>query len=205
MENPKTSHTEAVHHVGKYLSGTKDQGLILDPQDKSFECYVDADFCGTWDHDRAQDDRSTAVSRTGFLIKYAGCPIMWHSKLQTEIALSTTASEYVALSTALREVIPLMHMLLELFDQGMLEELHTPKIFCKLFEDNAGALEIAKTPKMRPRTKYLNTKYHHFRDYVTKGLIQLEPIGTKDQQADILTKQVTHELFNHFRKLIMGW
>jgi hypothetical protein len=35
----------------------------------------------------------------------------------------------------------------------------TPKIHCKVFEDNAGAIEIANVPKMRPRTKHLNIKY----------------------------------------------
>jgi len=38
----------------------------------------------------------------------------------------------------------------------------TPKIHCKVFEDNEGAIEIANVPKMRPRTKHLNIKYHHF-------------------------------------------
>jgi hypothetical protein len=28
----------------------------------------------------------------------------------------------------------------------------TPKVHCKVFEDNAGAIEIANVPKMRPRT-----------------------------------------------------
>ena len=35
----------------------------------------------------------------------------------------------------------------------------TPRIHCKVFEDNAGAIEIANVPKMRPRTKHLNIKY----------------------------------------------
>jgi len=33
----------------------------------------------------------------------------------------------------------------------------------KVFEDNLGALAIAKSTKIRPRTKYINTKYRHFR------------------------------------------
>jgi hypothetical protein len=42
-------------------------------------------------------------------------------------------------------------------------------VHCKVFEDNEGAIEIAKVPKMRPRTKHLNIKYHHFREEVRKG------------------------------------
>ena len=44
---------------------------------------------------------------------FACCPITWQSKLQTEIALSTTESEYIALSTAMREVIPFLNLLKE--------------------------------------------------------------------------------------------
>jgi hypothetical protein len=32
---------------------------------------------------------------------YAGCPLVWVSKLQIELALSTTEAEYIALSQAM--------------------------------------------------------------------------------------------------------
>lgn len=205
MDCPKQSHSDAVHRIGRYLMGTRNQGLILNPTDKSFEIYVDADFCGLFDKERAEFDRNTALSRTGFVVKYAGCPIIWQSKLQGEVAQSTTAAEYIALSMAIREALPIIYLLKEMHERKLLPELQTPKVHCKVFEDNSGALEIAKAPKMRPRTKYLNVKYHHFRDLVDKGLISIHPISTENQQADILTKAVRHDLFFKFRKLILGW
>ena len=36
----------------------------------------------------------------------------------------------------------------------------------KVYEDNAGAIEIAKEKKYRPRTKHLNCRLHHFRHRV---------------------------------------
>ena len=51
-------------------------------------------------------------SRTRYVIKYAGCPVKWFSRLQTEIALSTTEAEYIVLSTTAREVLPLREMLI---------------------------------------------------------------------------------------------
>jgi hypothetical protein len=80
-----------------------------------------------------------------------------------------------------------------------------PTVYCKVFEDNSGAIELAKVPKMRPRTKHINTKYHHFRKYVFDGKITVEHIGTNDQVADIFTKNLSEEKFIKFRKLIMGW
>ena len=55
---------------------------------------------------------------------------------------------------------------------------------CTVFEDNNGAVEIAKTPKMRPRTKHIAIKYHHFRTYFYKGDIQIVKIDTSEQEAD---------------------
>ena len=62
------------------------------------EIYVDADFTGNWGKEEAFNDRDTASSRHGYFIMYVGCPIVWKSQLQTEIALISTESEYMGLS-----------------------------------------------------------------------------------------------------------
>ena len=79
------------------------------------------------------------------------------------------------------------------------------KVYCKCFEDNSGALELAKTPKLRPRTKHINIIYHHFRDAVKNGIIEIFAIETKDQIADILTKPLNQNLFTKHRKRLMFW
>ena len=78
------------------------------------------------------------------------------SQLQTEIALSSTESEYTGLSYALREAIPIMQLIEEMSRNGIKVNHATPKIKCKVFEDNSGALEMARDYKYRPRTKHLN-------------------------------------------------
>jgi hypothetical protein len=75
---------------------TKDKGIICKPSDASLECYADADYAGNYDYD-STDDKASAPSRTGYVIKYAGMPIVWASKLQTECALSSTENEYISL------------------------------------------------------------------------------------------------------------
>ena len=100
--------------IGRYLLGTKDKGIHFTPDpNRGLECFVDADFAGSWNANDAQNPENV-LSRTGFVIMYAGCPIHWMSKLQTEIALSTTEAEYIALSQALRDVIPMMALLAEI-------------------------------------------------------------------------------------------
>jgi hypothetical protein len=78
-------------------------------------------------------------------------------------------------------------------------------VYCKVFEDNSGAFEMARSPKMRPRTKHLNIKYHHFPEEVDAGNITIHQVDTAEQWADIFTKPLGHLLFRKFRYKIMGW
>jgi histone deacetylase 1/2 len=201
--NPKMSHTEAVKNIVRYLKGTSDMGIILSPKEQSLECYADASFGGDWNRATAHSDPSTAKSRTGYFITYCGCPVTWASKLQTEIALSTTEAEYIALSTALREVIPLMEQIKEARENGFDFPFAPARVHCKVFEDNSGALEMAIAPKLRPRTKYINCKYHHFRAHVGKT-ITIHKVDTAKQVADGLTKPLDDASFIRFRTAVLG-
>ena len=200
----RSEHEQAVKKICRYLHATKDLGMTFRPDpSKGLECYVDADWAGNW-HEDFSDDPHCANSRTGYIITYAGCPIVWASKMQTLIALSTTEAEYIALSTALREVISLMHLLDELKKRNFPVIHKTPKVTCKVFEDNKSCLEIATNHKSRPRTKHLSVRLHHFRSYVVAGLIDIVHVSTVDQLADIFTKPLHEQPFVHLRNRIMG-
>jgi hypothetical protein len=75
---------------------------------KGLECYCDADFSGNWKKEFAPVNPITAKSRRGWIIFYAGCSVSWASKLQSQHALFTTEAKYLAMSQALRDVIPIM-------------------------------------------------------------------------------------------------
>ena len=184
---------------------TRDLGMVLRPlTNKSFDCYADAGFAGDFIKEYGEDP-SMAKSRTGYIIMYGGCPLKWSCKLQTEVALSTTEAEYIALSQALREVIPLVGLLKEMTEHGFDVGTVVPQIHCKAFEDNSGALIMANEHKSRPRTKHIAVKYHHFRHHVEVGDITIHPINTLDQPADIFTKPLDVLVFAKHRKTIIGW
>ena len=108
---PILLYEKAIKSLGRYLCHTKKEGIIYNPDtSKGLECYVDADFAGGWQQADA-DDPENVMSRTGMVIMYANCPIFWRSSLQTDISLSTAEAEYIALSSALRQVLPLMTMM----------------------------------------------------------------------------------------------
>jgi hypothetical protein len=92
------------------------------------------------------------------------------------------------MSQALHDAILIMNLLQEMREQIFKVICIEPCVYCKVFEDNAGALELARFPKLRPRTKHINVCYHHFCEHVQKRLIKIFPINTKNQIADTLTK-----------------
>lgn len=203
--DPKLSHEKAIKRICRYLKSTEDKGLIFKPDlTKGFECHVDADWAGNWNKDYATDP-SCSYSRTGYLITYAGCPIIWASKMQPLIALSTTEAEIIALSTALREVISMMELLKELQSRNIQIPFTQPKIRCRTFEDNSACIELANSPKLRPRTKHLSVRLFHFRSYVQNGDISVEYVNTKEQIADLFTKALPKEAFQYLRSKFMGW
>jgi hypothetical protein len=202
--NSKLSHERALKRIVRYLKGTKNKGIVLKPNpEEGIKCYVDADFAGGY-HDDTKDDPVSVYSRTGYVIFYFGCPVVFVSKLQSEISLSTVEAEYIALSQAMRDVIPFVDLVKEL-DEIIGNASPKVKLHCTLFEDNNGALELAKTPRYRPRTKHIAIKYHHFREHVKNGTVSIKAIDTKEQIADQFTKGLQSAIFKYLRFKLLGW
>ncbi|GFH59556.1 hypothetical protein CTEN210_16032 [Chaetoceros tenuissimus] len=190
--DPKRSHENAVKRIGRCLLGTQDKGIIFKPDINKLgqlECFVDADFAGNYTKEQSHDLNSVR-SKTGCVILYTGCPITWFSKLQTKISLSTTEAEYIALSTACRELLPMREMFNDLRNYLNILPL-IPNVKCTLFEDNVGAETLAKAPKMTPRTKHIAIKYHNFGEAVKSGVLKIERVDTKEQLTDIFMKATT--------------
>ena len=111
----------------------------------------------------------------------------------------------MGLSESIRIAI-MMGLLLEMKSFGILISKTMPTVFCKLFEDNAGTIHLAKVPQMQPRTRHINQKYHHFHEWVKSGLIEILPIDTLEQPADLMTKPLDLASFvKKHREAIMGW
>ena len=112
---------EALEYIEKYLKDHVDDGIQLTPvYNQGFHVYCDADFAGNRNRRYAMTDPATVKSRSGWIISYANCPIIWASKLQTQVALSTTEAEYItiALSQSLQDTIPLLELVNELHSYG---------------------------------------------------------------------------------------
>ena len=204
--NPKASHEKGLLRICAYLKGTQDKGLIFKPtfDNIAVDCYVDADFLGLFGTEDSHDPIS-AKSRTGYVITLANCPLLWVSKLQSEIALSTCESEFVALSQAFRSLVPTKRLLEETL-KGMNLNVHVHyKAKSTVFEDNAAALRLATTKKFTPRTRHMACKYFWFLEKVEQGLAEIVKIESEKNVADIFTKNLNQIAFERVRMLLCGW
>ena len=107
---PKHSHELALKRIGRYLKNTSSRGMIINlTRELTIDAYPDADFAGMYGHEKPTDP-ACAKSRSGFVIVFAGVPVLWQSKLQTQTALSTIEAKVIALGACVMELIPIMDM-----------------------------------------------------------------------------------------------
>ena len=193
--------------MGRYLKATRDRGLILNPSSNVYKLrfYPDADFSGMYEHE-IPTDPDCVKSRTGFVITFAGCPVYWESKFQTETVLSTMESEINSLDHSCRELLPIIDITKSL-GQAVGLPIGDRIMNFSIHEDNAGALILEKTltPKFTPLIKYYASKTIWFREEINKRGIKLINIDTVEEMGDIFTKVLPRETFEYLRKKIMGW
>ena len=202
----KRSHERAVKRIVRYLKGTETNGLIIKPtKSLQMDLYADADFAGLWNAEDANDPICTK-SRSGILITIGSVPLLWKSKLQTETALSTMESEYIALSHGMRELVAMRALFDELIVMMKLDDSSTTRL-SRVFEDNEACRKLASSsmPKMTPRSKHIAVKYHWFREYLDKLNVEILSIDTKEQLADIFTKGLVQKEFQSKRMMVCGW
>ena len=162
--------------IGHYLIGTRAKGIVMRPDHtKSFECWEDADFAGNWYEPWAAKDPMTAKSQPRWTIMYAGCHITWSSKLQTLMALSTMKAQYVVLSSALRDQIPIMQLMKEVINRRIDVKFAPPRVY-STFEDNGGAIKLVWLPKIRPHTN-ISTTTTTTSIHAPKAVTQRSPYG----------------------------
>ena len=208
---PKMSHAKAIKTIVRYLARSPDKGILVKP-DTTFnlKCWVDADFAGM--HGQEPVDNPDSVrSRYGHVMTFGGVPLVWKSQLIKEICLSTLHAEYVGMSSALRTLIPIRKMVIEILDFMQLPTNVKPQFHCTVFEDNQGAYLLATNQRITTRTKYFCVKHHFFWSHVfheernPDGYLVIVKCPTALMNADYLTKGLGRVLFEANRKRLQGW
>jgi hypothetical protein len=186
MEEPKHAHWKAMKRILRCIKGTVSLGLFYSESSEfKLKGYSDSDWCGD------VDDRK---STSGFVFYLGDTAFTWVSKKQPIVTLSTCEAEYVAASWCVCHAIWLRNLLCEL---GLPQSDAT-----KIRVDNKSAIELAKNPVHHERSKHIDVRFHFIREHVKKGDVQMDHVATRDQAADIFTKALPTELFNHGKTLL---
>ena len=154
--------------------------------------YVDADFAG---------DRLDAKSTSGgFLVLYGKntfFPLTWICKKQTAVSRSTTEAEVISLAHSLfAEALPTLQLWCQILGRDVTLEV---------LEDNEATIKIIRkggSAKLRhvSRTHKINlaSTYEQFQD----PCIKLEYVNTKEQVADVFTKAIPPQGWDHALRLM---
>ena len=187
MSKPSKDHWMGVKRVLRYLKGTLKYGLKFTAQEEKPELfgYSYADWAG---------DVDTRRSASGYVFQLGSGTVSWSSRKQQTVAKSSTEAEYVALSSATQEAVWLRRLMKDLGRQ-----MDAPTT---IYEDNQGAIELAKNAKFHNRTKHIDICHHFVRERVLSNEIRVIYCPSEDMVADIMTKGLPKCTFEKLRNLL---
>ncbi|OJT10145.1 Copia protein [Trametes pubescens] len=127
---------------------------------------------------------------SGYACLIDGGTVSWSSKCQELISLSTTESEYVAVTHAAKEALWLCSLIGQVF---------TPFIDpITLNSDNQSAITLAHDNQYHAHTKHIDIRYHFIHWVIKDKKIHLVYCPTEDMVADVLTKALPSPKVKHF-------
>jgi len=186
---PTEEHLIAVKHILRYLRGTSDQGITYNgptASDNTLVAFSDSSWA----------DAEKAKSTGGGVIMLNGGPIYWGSGVQSIVADSTAAAEYIQMHTISTEVLTCREMMQQLgFPQP-----NGTHIFC----DNDTSAGLARGEMTAKATRHLSVKYHAVKEREEEGSIRVTNIPGRCNLADTFTKALPQPVFTALNRIMMG-
>ena len=112
------------------------------------------------------------------------------SKPQEDIALSPQASEYFGLSDPCQAL---------LWHRQLLSDIGFSQERTIVWEDNIPAINLAYSPQITRKARYMFVRHHFVRSLVQQKLIKICHVDTKEQAADLLTHSLVPAQFKRHR------
>uniref|UniRef100_A0AAV1TG57 Polyprotein n=1 Tax=Peronospora matthiolae TaxID=2874970 RepID=A0AAV1TG57_9STRA len=150
----------AMSFVSRFMKNPQEEHWVAPRARIDFRGSSDADWAG---------DLTDRKSTSGYVFVLLGAPVSWGSKKQPSVLLSTSEAEYIALSLAVQEGKWIHRLLCEIMAAANEDG---PELMIR--EDNQSYIKTTKHPVNHGRAKHINIQYHHIRDEVKRGEVQLE-------------------------------
>ena len=165
MESPKGSHWKGGKRILRYVSGTKDLGIM----------YSTLEIFSTNSHNGGStDDRK---SKSGYTFHFGTGLVSWASKKHPIVTLSSAKSEYVAAIGAACQYVWIRTMLKYLS--------HNQQEPTTISFDNNSTISLSKNHVFHKKNKHIDKRHHFIRELVNNKEICLEFCRSKDQLVDI--------------------
>jgi hypothetical protein len=143
--------------------------------------YSDSHFVGCKD---------TEKSTSGYVFLLAGGAISWKSSKQTVATSSTMYAEFVAYYEATGQAMWLKKFVLKL---RVVDSIERP---LKLYCDNEPTIFYAHNNKSSDALKHIMIKFYIVKECIQDQTISLEHISTKKMLMDLLTKDLSPNVFS---------
>jgi hypothetical protein len=189
MDGANMAAYKELKRVIKFVLDTKTMGLKMNPKintdisEWDIVVYTDSDWAG---------DKETRISVTGFIVFLLNVPILWKSKGQRSVSLSSSEAEYFALSEAAKEIKFVAQILLTM---GIPVRL---PIVVRV--DNVGAIFMSENVSASSRTKHIDIRYHFVREFVADKFIKIIFVRTDENVSDGFTKNVSGDIYDRHCK-----
>ena len=194
VQKPSRAAFKELKRLVKFVLDTRDFGLKFKP--KIPEDVWKWDMVMYSDSDWASD-KDTRKSITGFILFVLDCPVVWRSRQQPVISLSSSEAETYALSEAAKEIAFVYQLLMTM---GIETEL---PIICRV--DNMGAIFIAENINTNAKTKHIDLRTKYVTEFCENGFIKIIFVRSRDNKSDGFTKNVSKEIFmDHSKSMVYG-
>ena len=186
-----------IKNVLRFVAWTVDVGLLYPRSVKmkplSLVAAVDADWGGC---------KETRKSTSGWIIAINGSPIVWRTRKQSMISLSSAESEYVALCDCAKNVLWMRKFYWEMCNKepwpvkGVKLGPTTVQI------DSTAGKAFAENKQVTARNKHIDLKYRFVNLAITSKHMVLEYVASEMNPSDMLTKILDLPTLEHFSDLI---
>jgi hypothetical protein len=166
-------HLDAMTRLYRYLHGSSNLGLFSAASATlDIAIYCDSDWAS---------DLDTRHSTTGFLMIANGLPLVWYSRAQKSVSISSCEAELFAISQGLRIVRWLRRILL---DFHLISNSHTFRVFC----DSQSAVALCCSESGSSPHKHIDIRLKHIREMISSKEVELVYVPSRDNLSDVLTK-----------------
>ena len=188
--NPGTDDLKKLNRCLRYLNATKDDiKYRINATDKLTDMcvYVDASFAV----------HPNMRSHSGAILTIGKNSVVFDESIKQKLnAKSSTEAELIAISDVLPQVIATKTFMAEQLQCDV--NLH-------LYQDNKSTISLIKNGRpLAKSTRHINIRYFFVSDYVNRGELSVEHLGTDHMVADYFTKPLQGILFKRHRDFLMG-